>query len=51
MIACAADEIYADASSLVGSIGVLSAGFGFVDLINRLGSAPRLYIRGEQISA
>ncbi len=47
MIACAADEIYADASSLVGSIGVLSAGFGFVDLINRLGVERRVYTSGE----
>ncbi len=47
MIACAADEIYADASSLVGSIGVLSAGFGFVDLINKLGVERRVYTSGE----
>jgi signal peptide peptidase SppA len=47
MIACAADEIYADGSSLVGSIGVLSAGFGFVDLINKLGVERRVYTSGE----
>jgi serine protease SohB len=47
MIACAADEIYADASSLVGSIGVLSAGFGFVDLIHKLGVERRVYTSGE----
>jgi serine protease SohB len=47
MIACAADEIYADASSLIGSIGVLSAGFGFVDLINRIGVERRVYTSGE----
>jgi signal peptide peptidase SppA len=47
MIACAADEIYADASSLVGSIGVLSAGFGFVDLIQKLGVERRVYTAGE----
>jgi serine protease SohB len=47
MIACAADEIYADASSLVGSIGVLSAGFGFTDLIQKLGVERRVYTSGE----
>jgi serine protease SohB len=47
MIACAADEIYADGSSLVGSIGVLSSGFGFVDLINRIGIERRVYTSGE----
>jgi serine protease SohB len=47
MIACAADEIYADGSSLIGSIGVLSAGFGFVDLIHRLGVERRVYTSGE----
>jgi serine protease SohB len=47
MIACAADEIYADPSSLVGSIGVLSAGFGFVDLIHKMGVERRVYTSGE----
>jgi serine protease SohB len=47
MIACAADEIYADASSLVGSIGVLSAGFGFTGLIDKLGVERRVYTAGE----
>jgi serine protease SohB len=47
MIACAADEIYADASSLIGSIGVLSAGFGFTGLINKLGVERRVYTSGE----
>ena len=32
-LACAADEIHADPSSIIGSIGVVSAGFGFQDLI------------------
>ena len=36
-LACAADEIIADPSSIVGSIGVISAGFGFQDLISRFG--------------
>jgi serine protease SohB len=47
MIACAADEIYADSSSLVGSIGVLSAGFGFTDLIHKIGIERRVYTSGE----
>jgi serine protease SohB len=47
MIACAADEIYADGSSLVGSIGVLSSGFGFVHLIHKLGVERRVYTSGE----
>lgn len=47
MLACAGDEIYADASSIVGSIGVVSASFGFVDLINRIGVERRVYTSGE----
>jgi serine protease SohB len=47
MIACAGDEIYADPSSLIGSIGVVSAGFGFVDLIHKLGIERRVYTSGE----
>ena len=47
MIACAADEIYADGSSLIGSIGVLSSGFGFVHLIHKLGVERRVYTSGE----
>ncbi len=47
MLACAADEIYADGSSLVGSIGVISSGFGFVHLIHKLGVERRVYTAGE----
>jgi serine protease SohB len=47
MLACAADEIYADGSSLIGSIGVLSSGFGFVHLIHKLGVERRVYTAGE----
>ncbi len=47
MLACAADEIYADASSLVGSIGVVSSGFGFADLIGKIGVERRVYTSGE----
>jgi signal peptide peptidase SppA len=46
MIACAADEIVADPSSLVGSIGVVSAGFGFQGLLERLGVERRVYTTG-----
>ena len=47
MIACAADEIHADPSSIVGSIGVVSGGFGFVDAIQKLGVERRLHTSGE----
>ncbi len=47
MIACAGDEIFADPSSLVGSIGVVSAGFGFDRLLDRFGIERRLHTAGE----
>ncbi|HMR33396.1 MAG TPA: S49 family peptidase [Geminicoccaceae bacterium] len=47
-LACAADEIYVDAASIVGSIGVVSAGFGFADAIDRLGIERRLHSTGER---
>ncbi|MCP2332875.1 S49 family peptidase [Actinoalloteichus caeruleus] len=46
-LACAADEIYAHPSSLVGSIGVVSSGFGFTGLLERLGVERRLHATGE----
>ena len=46
-IAAAADEIYANKSSLVGSIGVISSSFGFVDAMDKLGVERRLYTAGE----
>lgn len=49
-LACAADEIYADASSIVGSIGVITATFGFQDAIKRLGVERRLFTSGERKS-
>jgi len=45
-IAAAADEIYADKASLVGSIGVVASGFGFVDTMEKLGIERRLYTSG-----
>jgi signal peptide peptidase SppA len=50
MLACAADEIYADESSIVGSIGVVSAGFGFTGLIDKLGVERRVHTSGESKS-
>ena len=47
MIACAADEIVADPTSIVGSIGVVSAGFGFDKLIARIGVERRVHTQGE----
>lgn len=49
-LACAADEIVADPSSIVGSIGVISAGFGFQNLIARIGVERRVHISGERKS-
>lgn len=46
MIACAGDEIIADPSSIVGSIGVISAGFGFTGLIEKMGVERRVYTSG-----
>jgi len=46
-LACAADEIYAQPASIMGSIGVISAGFGFVDAIEKLGVERRVYTSGE----
>ena len=47
MIACAADEIVCDESSIVGSIGVVGGSFGFDKLIEKLGIERRLYTSGE----
>lgn len=46
-IAAAADEIYADKASLVGSIGVVGSGFGFTGVMEKLGVERRLYTSGE----
>jgi signal peptide peptidase SppA len=48
MIACAADEIVADVSSIVGSIGVVSASFGFDKAMKKLGIDRRVHTAGEQ---
>ena len=49
-LACAADEIYLDLNSIVGSIGVISPGFGFVDLIKKIGIERRVYTSGKSKS-
>jgi signal peptide peptidase SppA len=49
-LACAADEIIADPHSIVGSIGVISAGFGFPDLLARVGVERRVHTSGERKS-
>ena len=49
-LACAGDEIYADASSIIGSIGVIAAGFGFVEAIAKLGIERRVHTAGENKS-
>ena len=49
-LACSAEEIYADENTIVGSIGVISAGFGFHELIARQGIERRVYTSGEEKS-
>jgi signal peptide peptidase SppA len=49
-LACAADEIYASKSSIVGSIGVISSGFGFQSAIEKLGIERRVYTEGKSKS-
>ncbi|MEL6364161.1 MAG: S49 family peptidase [Pseudomonadota bacterium] len=46
MLALAADEILADSSSIVGSIGVISGGFGFPEALTKLGVERRVYTAG-----
>lgn len=46
-IACAGDEIFADPASIVGSIGVISAGFGFTGAMDRLGVERRVKTAGK----
>jgi signal peptide peptidase SppA len=47
-LALAGDEIFGEETSLLGSIGVISAGFGFYQLIGRLGIERRLHTAGER---
>ncbi len=49
-LACSADEIFADENSIIGSIGVISASFGFHEFIKRQGIERRVYTAGEDKS-
>ena len=46
-LACSADEIFVMPASIVGSIGVISAGFGFVEVIKKIGVERRVFSKGE----
>ena len=46
-LACAGDKIFANRSSIVGSIGVIAAGFGFHEAIEKLGIERRVYTQGK----
>jgi signal peptide peptidase SppA len=50
LIACAGDEIYANSSSIVGSIGVIYSSFGLQDLIKKIGIQRRIYTAGKNKS-
>ncbi len=50
LISCAGDEIYANSSSIIGSIGVISASFGFKELIKKIGVERRVYTAGKNKS-
>ena len=50
MLACAGDEIYANASSIIGSIGVIYSGFGFQELIKKVGVERRVHTAGASKS-
>ncbi len=49
-LACAGDEIFIDNNSIIGSIGVISPGFGYVDLIKKIGIERRVYTSGKSKS-
>ena len=49
-LACAGDKIFASRSSIIGSIGVISATFGFHEAINKLGIERRVYTEGKSKS-
>ena len=50
LISCAGDEIYANSSSIVGSIGVIYSAFGFKDLIKKIGVDRRVHTAGKNKS-
>jgi signal peptide peptidase SppA len=49
-LACMGEEIYASDSSIIGSIGVISQGFGFTDAIKKIGIERRIHTQGENKS-
>jgi len=50
LIACAGDEIYANSSSIIGSIGVIYSSFGFTELIKKIGVERRVHTAGKNKS-
>ena len=50
LIACAGDEIYANSSSIIGSIGVIYSSFGFTELIKKIGVQRRVHTAGKNKS-
>ena len=50
LIACAGDEIYSNASSIIGSIGVIYSSFGFTELIKKIGVERRVHTAGKSKS-
>ena len=50
LISCAGDEIYANSSSLIGSIGVIYSSFGFTELIKKIGVERRVHTAGKNKS-
>ena len=50
LISCAGDEIYANQSSIIGSIGVIYSSFGFKELIEKIGIQRRVYTAGKNKS-
>lgn len=49
-LATAADEIYVDSASVIGSIGVISSGFGFTGTMEKIGAERRIYTAGKSKS-
>lgn len=47
-LACAADEIFVQPTSIVGSIGVITASFGFAELMEKIGVERRVYTAGQR---
>ena len=50
LIACAGDELYANSSSIIGSIGVIYSSFGFTELIKKVGVERRVHTAGKNKS-